>query len=248
MTHYQSVIEKYAQDLSSETITPGSQTDSTTMDPAQLQPGQPVYSPEGKEFVVLNNPAGESQKVIMPSDQQGSQLPQGVTTVEDTELSSEYTLTSPTTETKLQAGREEPYGGPCPVCGTSYIASCRCPSWMHNLDAVKNGHGRTCANGHRVGNGVAVDAKGNVVAFKKKADIKADLPEDYVPKGGPNDKKRDTSGLRIGQEGFTEIMNSIEAMVDAGYNTVDVVLNIGEMYPRDIGERVLAEARQRGIL
>lgn len=103
-------------------------------------------------------------------------------------------------------------------------------------------------NGHLVGHGAAIDASGNVIALKKQADIKGDLPADYTPKGGPNDKKRDTSGLRIGQDGFVEIMNSIEAMVDAGYNTVDVVLNIGEMYPRDLGERVLAEARQRGIL
>jgi hypothetical protein len=188
MSVYSTVLEKYAQDLSTETVTPSSQTDSSTMDPSQLQPGQPVYSPEGKEFVVLNNPAGETQKVVMPSDQQGSQLPQGVTTLDDTELSTEYTLSSPSTETKIQSSR-------------------------------------------------------------KRAAEHMNLPSGYAKSISTGEgKKTETAGLRIGQEGYVDIMTSIQDMVEAGYDTVDVVLNIGELYPRDLGERVLEEARERGIL
>ena len=44
---------------------------------------------------------------------------------------------------------------------------------------------------------------------------------------------------------FTE---AIQDMKECGYDTVDIVLNIGEMFPRDIGERVLAEARRKGVL
>lgn len=187
MSTYDEVIGKYAQDLSTETVTPGSQNDSTTMDPSQLQPGQPVYSPEGKEFVVLSNPAGETQKVIMPSNQQGSQLPQGVTTVDDTELSSEYQLTSPATETKIQS--------------------------------------------------------------RRRALERMDLPGDYAQSiSTAPGAKAETTGLRLGQEGYVDIMTSIQDMVEAGYDTVDVILNIGELYPRDLGERVLEEARERGIL
>lgn len=54
--------------------------------------------------------------------------------------------------------------------------------------------------------------------------------------------------LRLGEAGYVDIMNSIKDMVHAGYSTIDVLLNIGEMYPREIGQRVLSEARERGVL
>lgn len=190
MSKYDAVIKKYADDILNQntTITPGSQGDAQTMNTDDLQPGQPVYSSEGKEFIVLSNPAGESQKVLMPSDQQGSQLPQGVTTVENTDLESRYTLTSPQTTQKVQSS--------------------------------------------------------------KKATEHMNLPDGYAKSisVGKSLKSGETGGLRIGQEGYVDIMTSIQDMVEAGYNTVDVILNIGELYPRDLGERVLEEARERGIL
>lgn len=249
MSVYSEVLEKYAQDLSNETVTPGSQTDSQTMDPSQLQPGQPVYSPEGKEFVVLNNPAGETQKVIMPSDQQGSQLPQGVTTIDDTELSTEYQLTSPSTETKIQSSKDLGYGL-CRVCGSTVVNRCRCSSRIvHTVDSLRRGHGDECINGHQVSGDLAIDSSGRKVSLKKTAAEHMNLPSGYAKSISTGEgKKTETAGLRIGQEGYVDIMTSIQDMVEAGYDTVDVVLNIGELYPRDIGERVLEEARERGIL
>jgi len=276
MNRYQETLCKYAQDLSTETVTPSSQTDSSTMDPSQLQPGQPIYSPEGDEFVVLNNPAGESQKVVMPSDQQGSQLPQGVTTLDDTELSTEYTLTSPSTETKIQsslrpdvlqvlledaarekaqttemarAGKDLGYGF-CKVCGATIVNRCRCSSRVtHTVDSLMKGHGDLCFNGHQVSGDLAIDAAGRKVSFKKTAAEHMNLPSGYAKSISTGEgKKTETAGLRIGQEGYVDIMTSIQDMVEAGYDTVDVVLNIGELYPRDLGERVLEEARERGIL
>lgn len=54
--------------------------------------------------------------------------------------------------------------------------------------------------------------------------------------------------INIGQTGFVDIMNSINDMVGHGYETVDVILNIGERFPRDQGQKVLEEARRQGVL
>lgn len=155
MSIYSSVISKYAQDLSTQTVTPGSQTDSQTMDPSQLQPGQPVYSQEGKEYMVLSNPAGESQKILMPSDQQGSGIPTGVTTVDDSELSTEYSLTSPDTEQKVS---------------------------------------------------------------RKRSEVHMNLPGGYARSisTGSSSPAKELQGLKVGQDGYVEVMNSIKDMVEAG--------------------------------
>jgi hypothetical protein len=273
MSVYDEVLARYAQNLSTETVTPGSQNDSQTMDPSQLQPGQPVYSPEGKEFVVLNNPAGESQKVVMPSDQQGSQLPQGVTTVDDTELSSEYTLTSPSTETKIQSSRRRMYAGREPLINTQE------PDELEEItDMDDDRPGLQTCTIYRFGKTVQIvwgdggtetftaytedAAHGDFVDFVERfrenyvkktalrAEVHMNLPAGYATSisTAEGSKSKESAGLRIGQEGYVDIMTSIQDMVEAGYDTVDVVLNIGELYPRDIGERVLEEARERGIL
>jgi hypothetical protein len=54
--------------------------------------------------------------------------------------------------------------------------------------------------------------------------------------------------LRFGEAGYTEIMNSIKDMLEADYEVIDIMLNIGELYPRELAQRVLSEARKRGIL
>lgn len=181
---YAEVVSRYAQDMMmQQTDTNGGQT----LNPDELQKGQPVYDQQGKEYVVLSDPSqdnGSDQKILMPSDQSGSGVPQGVTTVDNSDLASQYQMTSPQTDQKIQSHR---------------------------------------------------------------ADVHMNLPAGYGGKASPS-KEKDASGLRVGQEGYVDIMNSIRDMVDAGYDTVDVILNIGELYDRDMGERVLQEARERGIL
>jgi len=178
---YAEVVSRYAQDMMmQQTDTNGGQN----LNPDELQKGQPVYDQQGKEYVVLSDPSqdnGSDQQILMPSDQSGSGVPQGVTTVDDSDLASQYQMTSPTTEQKIQSA------------------------------------------------------------------VHMNLPAGYGDKASPS-KEKDASGLRVGQEGYVDIMNSIRDMVDAGYDTVDVILNIGELYDRDMGERVLQEARERGIL
>jgi hypothetical protein len=46
--------------------------------------------------------------------------------------------------------------------------------------------------------------------------------------------------LRFGEAGYVDIMNSIKDMIHEGCSTIDVLLRIGEMYPREIATRVLS--------
>jgi len=176
-----SLFEELASRYAQEMTDPGT---GQALDPTQLQQGQPVYDQEGDEWLVVGNPDDTTSKVVMPADQQGAQVPENVTTVEDAELASTYSLQPPTTA--------------------------------------------------------------------RKADIQMDMdPGEFrvlSPLEGPMRLSEETAGLRIGQEGYVDVITAIQDMKDCGYETVDIVLNIGEMYPRELGERVLAEARRKGIL
>ncbi len=62
---------------------------------------------------------------------------------------------------------------------------------------------------------------------------------DLIGPSGPNDND---------MIGFRTIMEEVEEMVDGGFEVVDVILNIGEKFPREEGEKVLEAARSKGIL
>jgi|GEM_PF-6651735 len=66
------------------------------IDPNQLQVGQSVFNNTGAEFIVVDDPEGTTNKVLMPAEQQGQPVP-AVETVEDTELQTSYSITSPST-------------------------------------------------------------------------------------------------------------------------------------------------------
>lgn len=178
---FEGMARRYAQYLPANDM-------GTLMDPTQLQSGQPVYDPEGEEWLVVGDPDQTTDKVVMPADQQGTQIPQGVTTVEDAELASEYSLQPPASDVEA----------------------------------------------HRIAQDV-LDLGRGVLPERSSLEF-------------PNDMSAETDKLRLGESGYVEIITAIQDMQDAGYGTVDVVLNIGEMFPRELGERVLAEARRRGIL
>jgi hypothetical protein len=57
--------------------------------------------------------------------------------------------------------------------------------------------------------------------------------EDYTPGDEP---------------GFVDVMNCIKDMVDQNYDVIDLMLNVGERFPRDLGTAALHEARAQGIL
>lgn len=177
---FEELAERYAQVTEAQTP--------QALDPTALQQGQPVYDYEGNEWLVVGDPEGTTNKILMPGDQQGAETPQGVTTVEDQELATTYSL--------------QPPGG--------------MQSLARRADIVMD-----------LGPGV----------FPARSSLETEMRMD-----------KETDGLRIGQDGFVEIMTAIQDMKECGYDTVDVVLNIGEMFPRDIGERVLAEARRKGVL
>lgn len=55
-------------------------------------------------------------------------------------------------------------------------------------------------------------------------------------------------GFRFGEDGYMEVMDAIVEMVENGYGVVDIMLNIGERFPREMATKVLEEARAQGIL
>lgn len=100
---FQDLIGKYAQDATNP---------NQGIDPTQLQVGQQVYSPEGDALVVVENPADTTTTTLMPADQANPTVPEGVQTVEDTELSSQYSLQPangvPAPVAKSRKAQEEP--------------------------------------------------------------------------------------------------------------------------------------------
>ena len=85
---FDSLIKKYSQEIVDDGM-------STVLDPTQVQVGQAVYDAAGQEYYVVEDDPTTTYKTLMPSDQSGQQIPEGVTTVEDAELTSEYTLQNP---------------------------------------------------------------------------------------------------------------------------------------------------------
>ena len=51
-----------------------------------------------------------------------------------------------------------------------------------------------------------------------------------------------------GREGFCQAKAIIKRMVEAGYDDVDIIIQLHEELPSDIAETALRECRQRGIL
>ena len=79
---FNEIINKYAQDTSTD----------VNVIPEETQIGQSVYDESDSEYVIIEDDANTTNKVVMPKDQMGVAVPQGVKTVEDTELSSQYTV------------------------------------------------------------------------------------------------------------------------------------------------------------
>lgn len=85
------LMEKYAQDQNPQDQTDTEQVD-PNVNPDAIQTGQTIYDTSGQEYIVLD-PNESGQRNIMPSDQQGQQIPTGVKTVNPDELSASYTTT-----------------------------------------------------------------------------------------------------------------------------------------------------------
>ena len=74
---YESIIQKYAQDAQPK------------LDPKKVQPGETIFTPTGEDFTVLPNetPGLTDEVMVMPVDQQGKPLPEGVKELTVSELS-----------------------------------------------------------------------------------------------------------------------------------------------------------------
>ena len=82
---FMDLTRKYAQEDPSQT---------PAVDPDEVSIGQSVYDSSGKEFVVVEDDPGTTNKVLMPKQQTTTTtgVPEGVQTVENAELQSQYSL------------------------------------------------------------------------------------------------------------------------------------------------------------
>lgn len=85
---FEAIITKYSQVAPT---TPAAEN----LDPQAIQMGQSIYDQTGKEYVVVEDDPTTTYKTLMPADQQGAQMPEGVQTVEDSELQVDYNVQQP---------------------------------------------------------------------------------------------------------------------------------------------------------
>ena len=82
---FDEIIRKYSQETQPQ------------INPQETQMGQSVFDSTGKEYVIVEDDPTTTHKTLMPADQTSTgTVPEGVQTVDDTELMSEYALQSPT--------------------------------------------------------------------------------------------------------------------------------------------------------
>lgn len=188
------LFSKVAQDLASGAVTTAVGAE-TGVDPTQLQEGQSVFDNQGGEQVIVGDPDGTTDKVLMPKEQVDMGIPANADTVEDAELASQYSLQSP----------------------------------------------------------LAFNDAPHLQEFLKQAETIMDLPAAELGGGTPDlatsvEKDTESDGFRIGEPGYMEIIDTIQELKELGYDTVDILLMLGEKYDRDFSARVLAEARRKGLI
>ena len=84
------------------------QTTDQAMDPNQLQLGQMVYDNTTQdEYVVVEDDPATTHKVLMPSNQQGTTIPEGVKSVDDSELATSYTVQQDTSQTTAKKAQDD---------------------------------------------------------------------------------------------------------------------------------------------
>jgi len=210
---------KEAQSMDVGTTT----TDTTTLDPQSIQVGQPVYDSTGKEMVVLENDPNTTNVTMMPADQQGQAVPQGVETIEETDLASGYSL-QPTTAKKAQYDDFEEGEIDWEDLQSAAIDV---QAYIRKRDMK----------------GLAEAADYLNFLILQHVHVSEDMSL------GPLSANRFPEFTKVKkQSGYTAIMNDIESYRADGLSDIDILLKLGEKYDRSEVETVLDEARKRGIM
>lgn len=246
----------------------------TSVDPHALQVGQSIYDLEGHEMVVISDPEGTDEKVLVPKEQVGQQYPAGTVSVTDSDLAVSYSVQpmGPTVARVIRAfsilrrenmGRG--MGRGVKECPYNKSTMDKAEDWMTMDDDETN-----VDNWLDMDRGGCLDDKFKgtlffmIPEFKKCSHDKSHYrnvlnafsssmnafhdPDDQMNKFKSEFKEKEEDKFRIGDSGYVEVINCINSLVNDGYETVDIILKIGEEFPRDMGERVLSDARMQGIL
>lgn len=231
------------------------QTDTEQVDPGvvpdQLQTGQTVYDMSGKEFTVLEPDAGTGQKNIMPSDQQGQQVPSGVKQVTDDELSSSYTIQPMTTAKRAQEEEAvELHWNDFQDIVNEMQAAIQAKDAKRLMEAAEDFTDMLLNNvsvpddtdvsqAFRATGSVSVHPafrkaqSGDVLSFEEP--VRFDVERDSEDQ------------ITMGEGGFTDCMNRLKGLLVGKYPVTDVVLTLGEEFPREMVQKVLNEARGAGL-
>lgn len=215
------------------------------IDPNATQPGQTVYDQSGNPYMVMGQEEQMSnQQVLVPADQANQSAPAGVKVVDDSEFQSTYNVQNPT-QTGVQG----------PVTAESMSSAAESPR-----GTFPSSGGLSDTN---IADGLTEDKERYVSALRKvvsysspykrtSEDFKIVSNETVEFQSDQNQTEPDTSEseeqFNSGQSGYTDIMNFIKDQVSLGLEPLDVVLLVGENFDRELGMKVLNEARAKGII
>ena len=222
-----------------EQTNPGVDTDS-------LAQGQTIYDLAGIAYTVLE-PTQDGKKQIMPADQQGQQVPKGIKQVEDNDLASAYTM-SPQASKRAQEELSINWNDFDDILNAMKFA-------IDNKDAKSLMEAAedmvdlilmnvSMPEGTDVSKNVPKVAE--ILPAFKKAQM-GDINSFHEPQTFSSGKD-DESGLMVGEGGFGECMARLKSLVESDYEVVDIILTLGEEFPRELANKVLSEAREKGIL
>lgn len=235
-----SLFEKWAQDQQQNT-----EQDNPEIVPEMLQKGQSVYDVTGQEFTVLDD-SDAGQKVIMPSNQQGQQIPTGIKQMTPEELSSSYTI-QPQARKVLTADSEAyelNWGDFADIVGEmrSAVDAQDMKRLMENAQDLME----------LIMLNVQVPADVDLhVAFNKVPKTAVhpafrqaqfnDIPMDKV-------KESEVGPITLGEGGFSKCMARLKELVAGKYDLTEIMLTLGEEFDRTLATKVLNEARENGLI
>jgi hypothetical protein len=218
-----------------------------TVDPTQLQIGESVYDDTGAEHVVVENDPTKTNVVLMPADQAQQAVPEGVTTVEETDLGS-YTVQPTGGQTSARRTATEVDWADIQSAATDVLAYVKGKDLSGLVEALDY------LNFLLLGQLELPEDADIGTMFEQagrrnsQVGVFAEFDKDIEMEVEDLDDLNEVDVSTPGESGYTEIIQDVKNMIADGVPVVDLILAVGEKYPRSIGEKVLADARSRGIL
>lgn len=214
------------------------------VDPTQTQIGESVYDEADDEYLVVENDPTTTEVVLMPKDQVQQPVPQGVKTVDEAEMGT-YTIQPTAGQPVAKRAQQDIDWDDIQSAAIDVVAYSRQQDAKGIIEALDYLN-FLILDQVQVEEGV--DMRSMFARIGRKQSDTEILAEFEKEVEMEVEDVEDIEELGPGESGYTDIMHDIKTMVAEEIPVVDLVLAIGEKYPRSMGEKVLADARSRGIL